>query len=458
MAMLDNLVVNVAMPSIQHSLHANVSQLEWFVNAYTLAFVVMMLPFSVLADRYGRRGMFMLGLALFTVGSLGSGLSSFPMQLELARALQGFGSAAIMPLTLSYVSDAFPPQNRSVGIGIVSGVSGLGLTMGPLVGGLIINSFHWQMIFWVNIPVGVLVLLLTPFWMPRVVFRSAKGMDVAGFLLVSLGLFGVVWGLTHGNTEGWGAPLTWGSMTVGVVLLTVFLWWENRATEPFVHLHLFRNRQYSVINVAGFWMFAGVFGAIFLLTLFLQEAMGFSALGAGAREMYWTAATMVAAPAAGILVKRLTHRSVLLLGFTLQALALGYFAVILSAGGLETPFTRLIPAMIGAGIGMGLSITPLSDGILAVAKRDNTGQASGMNNALRELGGVFGIAIAGAVFQNAGQVHSATEFVHHVVPALWVCTVMMGLALTVTLGLKSNRTDGASQRSKSEVSSQPESV
>lgn len=442
MAMLDNLVVNVAMPSIQTGLHASVSQLEWIVNAYTLAFVVMMLPFSSLADRYGRRGMFMIGITLFTLGSAASALASTPVQLELSRAVQGFGSAAIVPLTLAFVSDAFPPQSRAVAMGVVSGISGLGLTVGPLVGGIIVNDFAWPMIFWLNVPVGLLALALTPFWLPRRTLKITKRLDIVGFSSVSLGLFGLVWGLTRGNTDGWSSTGTWLPMALGVVLLIGFFWWERRVSDPFVNLSLFRRNQYATINGSGFWMFAGVFGAIFLLTLFLQEALGYSALGAGAREMYWTAATMFAAIGAGMLVKRFHHKRVMFLGFLLLTLSLAYFASVIGNEGTSIPFWHLIPPMIAAGIGMGLSMTPMNDGIMETAGEDEYGQASGMSNALRELGGVFGITIAGCIFQSAGRIQSPASFAHHLVPALWVCTAMMGLGLLTTLVIRSQAAQG----------------
>lgn len=428
MAMLDNLVLGVALPSIQASFHATVSDLEWFMNAYTLAFSVLLIPFSILGERYGRKRMFLTGVILFTLGSLASALSQTSLQLILSRALQGVGGAAIIPLSLTLVNTAFPPHLRAAAIGLWSGISGLGLSVGPLVGGAIIEGAPWQMIFWVNVPVGILAVLFGSRWLKESK-GAAKALDPLGTLLLACGIFGIVWGLERGNREGWGDPAVWGPIAGGLLLLAAFYLWENRRTAPIVQFGLFKNRSYTAYNLAGFWMNAGIFGAIFLLTLFLQQAQGYSALGAGLREMTWTGMTMLCAPMAGLVVSRLGIRPILLTGLLLQAAALSVFAMLIQANGPVFPFLYLLPGMMAAGAGMGFSFTPLSHGVLSSVPEQDAGEASGIHNMLRELGGVFGIAIGGLVFQHGGAVRTPEQFADHLVPALYVCSAMLALAL-----------------------------
>lgn len=428
MAMLDNLVIGVALPSIQESFHASLSDLSWFLNSYTLAFAVLLIPFSALGDHFGRKRMFLIGVALFTLGSLASALSDSALQLTLARALQGVGAAAIVPLSLTLVNAAFPPEKRAAAIGLWSGISGLGLSVGPLVGGAIVEGAPWEMIFWINVPIGVLAILLGMRWL-----NESKGerkpLDPLGIGLLGLGLLGIVYGLVSGNSDGWGTFGVWGPIAGGVLLLIGFFFWERSRKQPFVQFALFRNRMYSAYLSAGFWMNAGIFGAIFLLTLFLQQAQGYSALGAGAREMYWTATTMICAPLAGLLVGRFGSRRILLLGMSLQVAGLAAIALLIVGKGALFPFGYVIPMLIAAGAGMGFSYTPLSHGTLSEVPEAAAGEASGLSNAARELGGVFGVAVGGLVFERGGAIGSPQAFGDHLVPALFVLAGMLALGL-----------------------------
>lgn len=428
MAMLDTLVLGVALPSIQASFEAGISELSWFMNAYTLIFAVLLIPASILGERFGRKRMFLTGIAIFTFGSLLSALSVSSMTLSLARAVQGAGGAFIMPLSLTLIYQAFPKQLRAAAIGIWSGISGLGLALGPLVGGLIIEGFPWQMIFWVNVPVGIVCMIAGFKWL-----RESKGsvsrLDMIAVFLLGFGLLGIVYGLVNGNTEGWSHVTVWGSMLCGAFLLGMFVIRTLRQQDPMVQLRLFGNRVYAALNFSGFWMSAGIFGAIFLLTLFLQQAQGYSALGAGLREMAWTGMTMLTAPFAGLLAARFGTRPILTIGLSMQAAALMYFAWITWEQGAVYPFSLLLPGMLVAGAGMGLAFAPLSHGIMSSVTESEAGHASGMNNAFRELGGVFGVAIAGMVFQWGDPVASPDAFADHLVPALAVCAMMIVLGL-----------------------------
>lgn len=426
MAMLDNLVIGVALPSIQLSLHASMSDLQWFLNAYTLAFGVLLIPFSTLGERFGRKRMFLTGIVLFTLGSLASALSDSSIQLILARALQGVGAAGIMPISLTLVNAAYPPEKRAAAIGIWSGISGLGLSVGPLVGGAIIEGAPWEAIFWINVPIGALALLFGLRWL-RETKGERKPIDPFGIILLGAGLFGLIFGMVRGNEEGWGAFNVWAPMAGGVLLLLAFYAWERSRVQPIVQFKLFRDRNYSGYLLAGFWLNAGIFGAIFLLTLFLQQAQGYTALGAGIREMVWTGCTMLAAPLAGALAGRFGSKRVLLLGLFLQAVALAGFALIILSQGAIFPFGYMAPFMMAAGAGMGLSFTPLSYGLLSSVSDEAAGEASGLSNMARELGGVFGVAIGGLVFARGGAVATPDDFGHHLVPALFVFTTMLAV-------------------------------
>jgi len=428
MAMLDNLVLGVALPSIQEDFGATMSDLEWFMNAYTLAFAVLLIPFSVLGDSIGRKKVFLAGVVVFTLGSLLSGLSETSIGLILSRALQGVGGAAIVPLSLTLVNAAFPPEKRAAAIGLWSGISGLGLSIGPLVGGLIMEGAPWQMIFYINVPVGIAAFAFGLKWL-RDSRGTRKPLDPVGVILLTAGLFGIIFGLERGNSEGWGSVAVLAALGTGVLLLAIFYLWEKRRSGPFVRFELFRNKNYALYVFAGFWMNAGVFGAIFLLTLFLQQAQGYSPLGAGLREMAWTTMTMIAAPLAGLAIGRFGSKRILLAGLALQAVALAWFALLLFAEGADFPFAHMLAPMMLAGTGMGLSFTPLSHGLLSSVPDNAAGEASGIGNATRELGGVFGIAIGGLIFQSGAAITSPAQFAEHLVPSLATGALMMTVAL-----------------------------
>ncbi|WP_276358357.1 MFS transporter [Cohnella caldifontis] len=432
MAMLDNLVLGVALPSIQKSFDASLTDLQWFMNAYTLAFSVLLIPFSVMGDRFGRKKTFLLGIAIFTLGSALSGLSESSIQLILSRALQGIGGAAIVPLSLTLVNSAFPEKMRAAALGIWSGISGLGLSVGPLIGGAIVEGAPWQLIFWINVPVGVLAIIGGLFWLKEE-RGERKPIDPLGIVLLAAGLFGIVYGLENGNDKGWGSALVVSSLAGGAALLLLFGLWERTRKQPFVRFDLFRSRRYAAYILTGFWLNAGIFGAIFLLTLFLQQAQGYSALGAGVRTMAWTGCTMIAAPLAGLMAGKWGSRGILSAGLLMQGAALAGFALLILSEGVRVPFAEQMPLMMLAGAGMGLSFTPLSHGILTSVPDSSSGEASGISNATRELGGVFGIALNGMIFQTGDPIRTPADFGEHLVPALFVSAGMIALGLGCAL-------------------------
>jgi EmrB/QacA subfamily drug resistance transporter len=406
MVSLDNLVVTTAIPVIRTDLGASLEDLEWTVNAYTLTFAVLLLTGAALGDRFGRRRMFSLGLAIFTLGSVAAALAPSVEALNVARAVQGLGGAIVMPLTLTLLSAAVPPEKRGLALGAWGGIGGLAIAFGPVVGGAVVEGIAWQWIFWLNVPIGV---LLVPLALRRLQESHGRGgrLDLPGVGLASAGLFGIVWGLVRGNAEGWGSPEIVGSLAVGAVLVGAFVAWELRATAPMLPMRFFRSAAFSLSNAASFLMFLGMFGSIFLLAQFFQTVQGYSPLGSGLRILPWTLAPMFIAPVAGALSDRISPKRIIGTGLSLQAIALAWIALV------STPtvsYSTLIAPFVVAGVGMALFFAPVANVVLSAVRRDEEGQASGANNAIRELGGVFGVAVLAAIFSHVGGYESAEAF------------------------------------------------
>src|SRR6266496_905447 len=287
MTTLDNLVVTTALPVIRVNLHAGLSGLEWTVNAYTLTFAVLLITGAALGDRFGRRRLFVLGLGIFTAASAAAALAPSIEVLIAARAVQGLGGAIVTPLTLTILSAGVPAERRGLVLGAWGGISGLAVAIGPLVGGAVVEGISWQWIFWLNVPIG---LVLIPLAALRL--RESRGpndaLDLPGLALVSSGLFGIVWGLVRANQIGWASAEIVSMLTAGTLLLSLFVLWERRAPAPMLPLRFFRNRTFSAANVASLLMFFGMFGSIFLLAQFFQVIQGYSPLQAGLRILPWT--------------------------------------------------------------------------------------------------------------------------------------------------------------------------
>jgi EmrB/QacA subfamily drug resistance transporter len=431
MAALDNLVVTTALPVIRADFNATISELEWMVNAYTLTFAVLLLTGAALGDRFGRKRLFVIGLVVFTAGSAAAAISSTADQLIIARAIQGLGGAILTPLSLTILSAAVSPQRRAVALGAWGGIAGLAIAIGPLVGGAIAEGLAWQWIFWVNVPIGLVAIPLAIFRLEETHGPSAR-LDLPGLGLVSAGLLAVVWGLVNGNELGWTSPQVAGSLVVGVVLLAAFAAWEARTAEPMLPLRLFRSRAFTAANVVSMLMTFGMFGSIFLLAQFFQVVQGYSPLEAGLRTLPWTFMPVVVAPIAGLVSTRTGPRPLLILGMALQAIALGWLA------GLVTPtveYLTLVPAFVLAGAGMGLFFAPIANVVLSAVRPEEEGKASGANNALRELGGVFGVAVLAAVFTANGSYVSPDAFVDGLVPAMGLGAVVVGLGAVAAVAL-----------------------
>ncbi len=429
MTALDNLIVMTALPVIQRDLNATLAELEWLVNAYTLTFAVLLLTGAALGDRFGRKRMFVIGMAIFTGASVMAALAGDINVLITARALQGVGGAIVTPLTLTILAHATPPDKRGAILGVWGGIAGLAVAIGPVIGGAIVTGISWQWIFWLNVPVGIAVIPLALRHLDES-YGPFASLDLPGLVLAVLGLGGIVWGLVRANAIGWGSTEVIGALVIGAILTAVFLWWETRSKAPMLPLRFFRNRTFSAANGASVAMYFGMFGSIFLLTQYLQTVQGYSAFQAGVRMLAWTGVTMLVAPAAGMLSDKYGGRPFMATGLAMQALALGWLAAVMTP---TASFTHLVLPFIIAGIGMGLFFAPVANVVLSAVRPEEEGQASGANNALRELGGVFGVAVLAAIFAHQGSYFTAKTFMDGLIPAVWVGAVIVGIGAVVCL-------------------------
>ncbi|NGN68927.1 DHA2 family efflux MFS transporter permease subunit, partial [Streptomyces sp. A7024] len=424
MGALDNLVVTTALPAIREDLGGGMEDLEWTVSAYTLTFAVLLLTGAALGDRFGRRRMFGVGVAIFTLSSAAAALAGGIDGLVIARAAQGVGAALLMPLSLTLLTAAVPAGRRGAALGIWGAVQGVAVATGPLVGGALTEHISWQWIFWLNVPVGLALLPLIHFRLPE--SRGANSrLDLPGTALASTALFGIVYGLVRGNADGWTAGPVLTGLIAGPVLLAAFVAYELRTAHPMLPMRLFRSRTFSAINAASLLMFVGMFGSIFLLSQFLQGVGGYSPTEAGVRMLPWTGMALIVAPIAGILSDRIGGRPVVAVGLALQAIGLGWIAVRLSA---DFSYGAYLPAFVLSGIGMAMYFAPAANVVMSSVRPSEQGIASGTNNAMRELGGALGVATLAAVFSARGDYLPAESFAEGLRAALWVGVAAIGLA------------------------------
>jgi EmrB/QacA subfamily drug resistance transporter len=416
MVTLDNLVVTTAIPVIRHDLNAGIGGIEWTVNAYTLTFAVLLLTGAALGDRFGRRRMLAIGLGIFTVASAAAALAPSIGALDAARAVQGLGGAIVLPLTLTILSAAVPPERRGLALGAWGGISGLAVAFGPLVGGAVVSGVSWHWIFWLNVPIGIVLVPLVLLRLPE--SRGPLGrFDLPGLGLASAGLLGIVWGLVRANSIGWSSPEILGALVAGALLTAAFVAWELRAPSPMLPMRLFRNRTFAFANVASLLFSFGMFGSVFLLAQFFQTVQHFSPLASGLRILPWTAMPMVVAPIAGALSDRIGGQKLMGTGLALQAVGLTWIAAISTP---TTPYIDIVAPFAISGIGMGLFFAPVSNVVLSAVRPEEQGQASGANNAIRELGGVLGVAVLAAVFSHYGGYGSGRSFTNGMDPAVYI--------------------------------------
>ncbi len=398
MIMLDNTVVNVALPSMRRSLHMSLSELEWVVAGYALTFAAFMLIGGKLADFLGRRLIFMVGLAVFTGASLACGLAPSGGFLIGARIVQGLGGALMNPATLSIITATFAPRERGRAIGIWAGVSALALAIGPLVGGLLTQHVNWNWIFFVNVPVGLLGLLLAPALIDESRDTSAEQrLDVPGLATSALGLFALTYAFIEANSYGWSSGRILGAFAIAAVSLVAFLLLERHQRAPMLDLSLFRNRTFGGANAAMLFVGLAMFGTFFYVSLYMQNVLYYSPVQAGASFLPMTILVILIAPRAGTLTDRVGSRWLVGGGMTLLALMLFYFAQL----GAHESFWALLPGLLLGGFGMGLTMTPVTAAAMSAVAVDKAGVGSAVLNSARQVGGSLGIAVMGAIVASA---------------------------------------------------------
>ncbi|MYS24484.1 drug resistance transporter, EmrB/QacA subfamily [Streptomyces sp. DvalAA-14] len=429
MAALDNLVVTTALPSIRQDLGGALSDLEWTVSAYTLTFAVLLMFGAALGDRFGRRRLFLGGLALFTAASAAAALAPGIDALIAARAVQGIGAAVMMPLTLTLLTAAVPAERRGMAYGIWGAVNGLAIASGPLIGGGLTEHISWHWIFWLNVPIGVLLLPLARLRL-RESYAPGARLDARGTALISLGLFGIVYALVSETGHGWTSARVLAGLIGGSVLVAAFVRHGMVADKPMLPMRMFKNRGFAAINAATLLMFIGMFGSIFLLSQFLQNVVGYGPTEAGLRMLPWTGMPMLVAPVAGYLSDRVGGRPVVTAGLALQAVGLAWFALVISP---DVSYAAQLPALIVSGTGMALFVAPATNMLMSTVHGPEQGIASGTNNALREVGGALGIAALGSIFAARGGYGSAALFTDGLRPALWVGAAILAAAVGAAL-------------------------
>lgn len=426
MVALDNLVVSTALHTLAVDLRANTQELQWFVNAYVLGFACLLMTGAALGDRFGRRLAFVAGIAVFTLASIGCGLSDTSAQLITFRTIQGFGAAAVMPLSLTLLSQAVPERLRGMALGVWSGVSGLAVAMGPVVGGAVVDGLDWRWIFWINVPVCVIAVPLVLFALRESSLPGVR-LDLVGMVLAAAGLCAVVWAIVHGEPDGWTSAKVLGAFTAGAVLLAAFVAWEARTREPMLPLSFYRVRAFTLTNIVSATMYFGVFGSLFLLAQYLQIVPPRTPLEAGVRTLAWTLMPMFVAPVAGLLTDKVGGGRLMALGLFLQGVGLGWINLVTDT---DTAYSSLVGPMIVAGIGMGFVFAPTAAVVLDSVAKEHAGKASGANTTVREIGGALGIAVLSTVFVAHGSTRSPQQFVDGLQPAVWVgVAVVFGGAL-----------------------------
>ncbi|MEV6597749.1 MFS transporter [Actinoplanes sp. NPDC051346] len=431
MVTLDNLVVTTALPVIRTELDASLADLQWFVNAYTLPFAAFLLTAAALGDRLGRRRMFIAGIVVFTLASAAAALASEPWMLTAARAVQGLAGAAVAPLSLTLLAQAVPEKMRNAAVGIWGGISGLGVAVGPVVGGAVVEGLHWSWIFWLNVPVGVLAVVLA-----ATVLRESRGgapkLDPLGLLLSASGMLLLVWGVVDGPDRGWSSGRVLGMLLGGGALIALFIAWQRRNPTPMLPLRLFRLRGFGLVTAVTLTFSAGAFGSVFLLSQFFQVVQGLSPLASGVRTLPWTMAPMVVAPLAGIFADRLGLRNLIVAGQTLLAAGILWIALASTA---TVSYSDLVIAFALAGVGMGLTFAPISTMALSSVPEQDRGVASGANNTIRELGVAVGVAVLASVFSEYGGYTSPQSYVDGAVPAVLVGAAIIAVGAVVATRL-----------------------
>jgi EmrB/QacA subfamily drug resistance transporter len=423
---LDVVVVSTALPQLRIHLGANLSDLEWTINAYNLAFASLMLTGAALGDRFGRRKFYVIGLALFTASSVACATAGSAGALIAARAAEGAGAAIVLPLSLTLISEAFPPEKRGTAIGIWGGITGLGVATAPLLGGAIIQGIGWQWIFWINVPIGVVAAVAA-----AVMLTESRGprprLDLVGLPLIALGLLALVWAPVRAPAIGWGSGEVIGALIAGAVLIAAFVFWEGRAPMPMMPLEYFRRRSFSSAGAVAVLFSFALIGSVFWIAQMLQVGMGYSPLASGVRMLVFTMMPMIFAPLGGIGSDKFGTRPFMAGGLLLMAAGFGWLGLIIRA---DISYRALVLPFIVAGIGISFVFPTLANASISSVPLADSGVAAGSNNTLRETGGLFGVAVLAAVFTANGSYASRATFMHGIKFAILVAAAA-ALAATI---------------------------
>jgi EmrB/QacA subfamily drug resistance transporter len=426
---LDVVVVSTALPVLRTDLHASLSDLEWTINAYNLAFACLMLTGAALGDRFGRRRMFVAGLTIFSFASAACALAGSADALVVARIIQGAGAAIIMPLTLTLIIDAFPTGKRGAAIGIWGAVSGLGVAAGPVVGGAITEGISWQWIFWVNVPIGLTVAAISTFKL-----RESRGLrpqlDMIGLVLVAVGAFGLVWAPVRAPLVGWGSGEVIAALIVGTIFLLAFVAWERRAPYPMLPMEYFGRRGFATANGVAFTQQISLIGSLFIISQLFQIGLGYSPLQAGIRILAWNATLMVVSPIAGALSEKFGDRPFIVLGIIMQVIGLSWLATVVEPG---VSYSTMVAPLLVAGIGISMVFPTVANQVTTSVPIEDAGVAAGVNSAMRELGAVFGVAIIALVFANNGSYNTPETFIDGFTASMWAAAAFAAVALIPAL-------------------------
>jgi EmrB/QacA subfamily drug resistance transporter len=435
MAALDTVVVSTALTTIHRALGATVEQLEWTVNAYNLSFAVLLITGAALGDRYGRRRMYATGLTVFAIASAGCALAPSIGWLIAARAVQGAGAALLMPLALTLLSAAFPPERRGAAIGMFSAITGIAVASGPLVGGAVVQGIDWEWIFWLNVPIGLIAVPLVLSRMEES-FGGKAGLDLRGLTLVSGAVLGIVWALVRGNIAGWGSAEVLVSLIAGLALGATFIAWELRSRDPMLPMSFFRSRSFSAGNAAIFCTIGSLFACVFFFPQLLQVVLGSGPLDAGLKLLPWTGTFITVAPIAGAMADRIGERPLMVCGLTMQAAGTIWLATTATT---QLSYSALLGPFLLAGVGISMAIPAAQNSVVGSIAAEQVGKAAGVNSMMRELGGVFGIALAVTVFASAGSYASKHDFIAGFGPAIWVAAAIALVGAACGMLLPSRR-------------------
>jgi EmrB/QacA subfamily drug resistance transporter len=431
MVVLDSVVVITALPRMQRDLHVSLASLQWTLNAYGIAFAAGIITAAALGDRFGRRKLFTIGLALFTAASVACAQAPNLSELIVARTLQGLGGAIVLPLSLTILTAAFPIERRGMIVGIYGGLAGLAVAMGPIVGGVVTQSIDWHWIFWINVPIGVVAVLLGVRLLPES-YGARERLDLVGVGLITAGVASVVWALSRASNVGWSSTEVVGTLVAGAALLVVFVAWESSVREPMVPPALFAARDFAIGNITTFLMSGAIFAGGLLVTEEFQLARHYSPVGAGLHLLPFFATPMLVSPLAGALSDRIGRRPIIVVGLGLLTAG---FVWVAWRGSLRTSWIELVIALLIAGVGISMALPTVPTAVLSAVRAQDMGKASGINYMAQRFGAVFGVAIGSTVFATYGGLARTAGFK----PALWACAVFAGLAALTGMAMSARR-------------------